>query len=82
MPPETIWRVNAGSERGQFFFIKVDSICHRPAITCPPEMALVEMAHHEEDDISGIIVDDEKPVGRFSARPANLIADGATGLRA
>lgn len=62
-----------------FFFITVDSICHRPAITCPPEMSLVAMAGlMKKQNISGIVVvEGEKPVGIVSLRDLrNLIADG------
>ena len=61
-----------------FFFITVDSICHRPAITCSPELSLVEMAKLMKlHNISGIVaVAGEKPVGVVSLRDLrNLIAD-------
>ncbi len=62
-----------------FFFISVDSICHRPAITCPPELSLVEMAGiMKTNNISGIIVvEGEKTIGVVSLRDLrNLIAQG------
>ena len=61
-----------------FFFISVDSICHRPAITCSPELSLIEMARlMKQQNISGIVVvEGEKPVGIVSLRDLrNLIAD-------
>lgn len=83
---ERIWRYAARNQveimpvinEDSFFFITVDTICHRPAITCAPELSLVEMAqlmkHH---NISGIVaVRDEKPVGIVSLRDLrNLIAE-------
>jgi CBS domain-containing protein len=63
-----------------FFFMSVDAVCHRPAITCPAGMSLVEMAGiMKKDNISGIIVvEGEHPVGVVSLRDLrNLIADGA-----
>lgn len=62
-----------------FFFIPVDSICNRPAITCSPDTTLVEMARQmKEHNISGIVVaEGERPVGIVSLRDLrNLIADG------
>ncbi|MHB8057761.1 MAG: DUF294 nucleotidyltransferase-like domain-containing protein [Desulfuromonadaceae bacterium] len=63
-----------------FFFITVDTICHRPAITCSPDTGLVEMTRILKTfDISGIVaVEDQKPVGIVSLRDLrNLIADAA-----
>ncbi|MDD5285508.1 MAG: DUF294 nucleotidyltransferase-like domain-containing protein [Desulfuromonadaceae bacterium] len=62
-----------------FFFISVDALCRRPAVTCSPELSLVEMARiMKNDNISGIVVvDGETPVGVVSLRDLrNLIADG------
>jgi CBS domain-containing protein len=61
-----------------FFFISVDSVCRRPAITCSPELSLVEMARlMKQQNISGIVVaEGDKPVGVVSLRDLrNLIAD-------
>lgn len=61
-----------------FFFITVDSICHRPAITCSPDIGLVEMTRILKTfNISGIVaIEDQKPVGIISLRDLrNLIAD-------
>lgn len=66
-----------------FFFITVDSICHRPAITCSPELSLVEMARLMKfHNISGIVaIAGEKPVGIVSLRDLrNLLADAADTL--
>jgi CBS domain-containing protein len=62
-----------------FFFITVDTICHREAITCPAAMRLPEMAGiMKKHNISGIVVvEGVKPVGVVSLRDLrNLIADG------
>ncbi|MDU0460451.1 MAG: putative nucleotidyltransferase substrate binding domain-containing protein [Geobacteraceae bacterium] len=61
-----------------FFFIQVDAICHRPAITCSPDTGLVEMAGMMKvHNISGIVaVENERPVGIVSLRDLrNLIAE-------
>ena len=61
-----------------FFFIQVDAICHRPAITCTPDTGLVEMAGMMKvHNISGIVVvENERPVGIVSLRDLrNLIAE-------
>ncbi len=63
-----------------FFFIKVDTICRRPAITCSPDMGLIEMSRiMKQHNISGIIaVENEKPVGIVSLRDLrDLIATAA-----
>jgi CBS domain-containing protein len=68
-----------------FFFITVDSLCHRPAITCSPQLSLVEMARLMKlHNISGIVaVAGEKPVGIVSLRDLrNLIADAPETLAA
>lgn len=58
--------INADS----FFFMKVDSICQRPAITCSPDMGLVDMTGlMKQHNISGIIAaEGGKPVGIVSLR--------------
>lgn len=66
-----------------FFFMKVDTICQRPAITCTPEMGLVEMARiMKEHNISGIVVvEGGKPVGIVSLRDLrDLIAVAAADI--
>jgi CBS domain-containing protein len=66
-----------------FFFIPVDSVCHRPAITCSADLSLVEMAQlMKRQNISGIVVvEGDKPVGIVSLRDLrNLIADSPTTL--
>ena len=53
-----------------FFFTPVDTVCHRPAITCSPGLGLVEMARlMKSHNISGIVaVEGNKPVGIVSLR--------------
>ena len=66
-----------------FFFITIDSIYRSPAITCTPEMGLVEMAGiMKVNNISGIVVvEGEKPVGVVSLRDLrDLIADGISNI--
>jgi len=63
-----------------FFFIQVKEVCHRPAVTCSPDLGLREMARlMMVNNISGIVaVLDEKPVGIVSLRDLrNLIAEAA-----
>ncbi|MDD2899225.1 MAG: DUF294 nucleotidyltransferase-like domain-containing protein [Desulfuromonadaceae bacterium] len=60
-----------------FFFIPVEVVCHRPAVTCSPDLGLVEMARIMMDmNISGIVViEDDRPVGIVSLRDLrNLVA--------
>ena len=67
-------------QEDSFFFIPVDAVCRRPAVTCSPDIGLVEMAGlMKADNISGIVVvEDELPVGIVSLRDLrDLIADAA-----
>jgi CBS domain-containing protein len=60
------------------FFIPVEEVCHRPVVTCSPDLSLVEMARLMKTyNISGIVVaDEDEPVGIVSLRDLrNLIAD-------
>lgn len=60
-----------------FFFIPVDEVCHRPVVTCSPDISLIEMARLMMDEnISGIVVvEHDKPVGIVSLRDLrNFIA--------
>jgi CBS domain-containing protein len=66
-----------------FFFITVDTLCHRPVITCSPDIGLVEMARlMKSGNISGIVaVEDRKPVGIVSLRDLrNLIAEAVSDI--
>ena len=72
-------------QEDSFFFIPVDAICHRPAITCSPDTGLVQMARlMKAHNISGIIaVENEIPVGIVSLRDLrNLIADAVGDISA
>lgn len=58
--------------------MKVDSVCRRPAITCTPDMSLIEISRvMKEHNISGIVaVEGGKPTGIVSLRDLrDLIAD-------
>jgi CBS domain-containing protein len=86
MPPENYKEgLMPGINEDSFFFMSVDAICHRPAITCPPEMSLIEMAGiMKRDNISGIVVvDGDKAIGVVSLRDLrNLVAEGAGNISA
>lgn len=59
------------------FFIPVEEVCHRPVVTCSPDIGLVEMSTLMKiHNISGIVVvENDKPVGIVSLRDLrNLIA--------
>lgn len=63
-----------------FFFIPVKDVCHRPVVSCSPDLSLIEMTRlMRVKNISGIVaVEDEKPVGIVSLRDLrNLIAEAA-----
>lgn len=66
-----------------FFFMTVDSVCQRPAITCSPDMLLVDMTRiMKEHNVSGIIaVEGRRPIGIVSLRDLrDLIADAAADI--
>lgn len=65
------------------FFIPVNDVCHRPVITCSPDLGLVEMARlMKTSNISGIVVVEKgEPVGIVSLRDLrNLIADSVNDI--
>ncbi len=69
---------NNALNEDNYSFMPVNSICRAPAITCPPELGLVEMARRMKTaNISGIVVvDHDTPVGIVTLRDLrNLIAD-------
>jgi CBS domain-containing protein len=69
---------NNSLNRDYYYFMPVASVCRGPAITCPPDLGLVEMARlMKSGNISGIVaVDHDKPVGIVTLRDLrNLIAD-------
>jgi CBS domain-containing protein len=74
---------NSAISEESFFFIHVESLCKGPAITCGPEMELVEMARvMKQHNISGLVVVDQgAPVGIVSIRDLrNIVADAAGDL--
>lgn len=61
-----------------FFFLPLDALCHKPVITCSPELGIIQMARlMREHNISGLIaVEDGLPVGIVSLRDLrNLVAE-------
>ncbi|MCM2358722.1 MAG: DUF294 nucleotidyltransferase-like domain-containing protein [Geobacteraceae bacterium] len=61
-----------------FFFIRIETVCKGPAITCEPGTEVVEMVRLMQDhDITGlVVVEQESPVGTFTIRDLRkLIAD-------
>lgn len=65
------------------FFMTVDSVCHKPVITCSPDIGIIEMSRLlKAYNISGIVaVAGDKPVGIVSLRDLrNLIADSANSI--
>ncbi|MEN8730912.1 MAG: CBS domain-containing protein, partial [Desulfuromonadales bacterium] len=53
-----------------FFFLHVKNVCRSPAITCSPDISVIEAARlMREQNIAGlIVVDNNAPVGIFSVR--------------
>lgn len=69
---------NNALNEDNYYFMPVDSVCRGSAITCPPELGIVEMARlMKTSNISGIVVvDNATPVGVVTLRDLrNLVAD-------
>jgi len=69
---------NNSLNEDNYYFMPVGLVCRCPAITCPPELGLVEMVRlMKTANISGIVVvDHETPVGIVTLRDLrNLVAD-------
>ena len=64
-----------------FFFLHVKNVCRSPAITCSPDISVIEAAGLMRDhSIAGlVVVDDNAPVGILSVRDLRdiMAADGA-----
>jgi len=53
-----------------FFFLHIDSVCRTPAVTCPPDMSVIDAARlMQEHNIAGlVVVEEETPTGILSVR--------------
>ena len=64
-----------------FFFLRVKNVCRVPAVTCTPEVKVIDAASlmHEQNIAGLIIVDNDIPVGIISVRDLRDIVarDGA-----
>lgn len=64
-----------------FFFIRVETLCSRPVLTCAPDLEVVQAARlmEEEDASALVVVAGGAPVGMFSVRHLrkSLAAAGA-----
>ena len=64
-----------------FFFLHVKHVCRSPAITCSPDVGVIEAARLMRDqNVAGlIVVDDKAPVGILSVRDLRdiMATDGA-----
>lgn len=61
---------NSAFSEDSFFFIRIEAVCKGPAITCAPELEVIEMVRLMQDhDITGlVVVEHETPVGTFTIR--------------
>jgi CBS domain-containing protein len=63
-----------------FFFLHVKNVCRSPAVTCPPEIGVIEAARLMRDQsVAGlIVVENRVPVGILSVRDLRdiMAADG------
>lgn len=69
------------SSEDSLFFIRVEEVCHRPVVTCSPNLSLIEMARlMKANNISGIVAaENDKPVGIVSLRDLrDLISNEAS----
>jgi CBS domain-containing protein len=53
-----------------FFFLHIHSVCRTPAVTCPPNMSVIDAARlmHEHNIAGLVVVDGETPIGILSVR--------------
>jgi len=68
-----------------FFFLHVNKVCRSPAVTCPPDIGVIEAARLMRDqNIAGlIVVDDNAPIGILSVRDLrDIMAEDGTNLPA
>ena len=67
-----------------FFFMHVKNVCRSPAITCAPDIDVIEAARlMQSQNIAGlIVVEDSSPVGVLSVRDLrNIVARDGENLR-
>ncbi|MDH4008175.1 MAG: CBS domain-containing protein, partial [Desulfuromonadales bacterium] len=64
-----------------FFFLHVNNVCRSPAVTCSPDIGVIEAAYLMRDqNIAGlVVVDDNAPTGILSVRDLRdiMAEDGA-----
>ena len=68
-----------------FFFLPVHNVCRSPAVTCPPDISVIEAARlMQEQNLAGLVViQGESPVGILSVRDLrDLIATAGENLAA
>ena len=66
-----------------FFFLHIDTVCRTPAITCAPDITVIEAASlMSEHNIAGLVVaEKEDPIGILSVRNLrDLIATAGENL--
>ena len=53
-----------------FFFLHIDSVCRTPAVTCPPDMSVIDAARlmHENNIAGLVVVEGKTPTGILSVR--------------
>ena len=74
---------NSNFNEESFFFLSIGSVCRSPALTCAPDISVIEAARMmREQNIAGlVIVVDEKPTGILSVRDLrDLIATAGDNL--
>jgi len=83
IPPYFKGTVMPGSNFNEesFFFLHVKNVCRSPAVTCSPDIGVIEAARLMRDqNIAGlIVVDDNAPIGILSVRDLRdiMAEDGA-----
>ena len=61
---------NSNFSEESFFFLHIESVCRTPAITCHPDMSVIDSARlMREHNIAGlVVVEDQTPIGILSVR--------------
>jgi CBS domain-containing protein len=72
---------NSNFSEESFFFLHIDSVCRTPAVTCTPDISVVEASRlmHEHNIAGLVVVEGETPVGILSVRDLRDIIATAGG---
>jgi CBS domain-containing protein len=74
---------NSNFSEESFFFLHIDSVCRSPAITCSPDLGVIEAARlmREQNTAGLVVIEDDVPIGILSVHDLrDLIATAGEGF--